>query len=113
MKKYAYHCSALGNEQNKSDMNRNKELFMAELSRLGLEVGEWDWMDREFYDRGGFDICVECGDGYGQGYFDFYGEFRSSGMYVSPKITKMAEKYGYYIDWYNAGVAIAVPENFY
>lgn len=80
---------------------------MEELERMGLEVGDWYWMDNWFYEEGGFDISAEMGD-YWQ-HLNYYGEFGRPGLYVSDELQQAARRYGYYIDWYNPGVALAVP----
>lgn len=80
---------------------------MLELEGMGLEVGEWNWMPNYFYEEGGFDISAEYGDYWK--HLDYYGEFGRHSMFVSEELERVAKEYGYYIDWYNPGVALAVP----
>ena len=104
----------------------SKDAFMRELEKLGFTVGNFGTSSQAFYDDGGFDISAEDDPGSRAGreilgnsefdiigmFFDYYGEFRGGYPFIHPKMEELAEDYGYYFEWYNAGSVSATPEYF-
>ena len=93
---------------------------MRELQRMGFTVGNFGTGAAWFYEEGGFDISAEDdvkGDPiqfwisyYGQdAYLDHWGNSYGGDPYIHPELEKMADEYGYYFEWYNAGILSAAP----
>lgn len=92
-------------------MAANQSAFMRELRRMGFTVGNFGTGANWFYAEGGFDISAEddVQDDPIEFWIDYYGQFRGGDPYIHPKLEKMADEYGYYFEWYNAGILSAAP----
>lgn len=85
---------------------------MREFERLGITVGWNGWISKEAFDDGGFEIFTEYQDG-PEIHFDYYTYFDGADGYgTSPEIEDLVADYGYYLEWYNAAVALAYPLSF-
>lgn len=92
-------------------MNK-KERFMEALMKMGFQVGEYGWMSPSAYANGAFDISAEHDPktGYIQQYFDYYEEYMN--QTISDEMEEMAARYGYWFEWYNPGVVVAIPDEY-
>lgn len=61
--------------------------------------------------EGGIWICAECGylNARGVPFFDYYANTKSYDMGVLSNLRNLAEKHGWYFEWYDAGTIMVYP----
>jgi hypothetical protein len=61
--------------------------------------------------EGGIWICAECGylNAVGVPFFDYYARERIYDFGVLSNLKRLAERHGWYFEWYDAGTIMAYP----
>lgn len=62
--------------------------------------------------QGGIWICAECGylNAVGVPFFDYYEESRAYTFGVLSNLWNLAERCGWYFEWYDAGTIMVYPD---